>query len=93
MGTFKINWIKSDKNIDYWKTQPVVYVSYQDQILPVTITNDGVVCQDERLENYDFVEPVILDGRIFKKGQIIKRLSDLELDRSVIEQYDLNFQK
>ena len=70
----KINWIKSDKNIDYWKTQPVVYVNYQNQILPVTIIDNEVICQDKKLDNYDFVEPIVLEGRVFRKGAIIKKI-------------------
>lgn len=80
--TYKINWIVSDhQSITYWKEQKYKYVVYDNKILPVYIEDDQIMCQDEILEDYQFVEPIKLVGRVFIKGEIINRISDLELDR------------
>lgn len=86
--TYKINWIVSDNQlISYWEEQKYKYVVYDNKILPVYIEDDQVMCQDEVLEDYQFVEPIKLNGRVFIKGEIINRISDLELDSTIIDNY------
>ena len=88
---YKINWIVSDnQSIDYWKEQKYKYVVYDNKILPVYIEDNKVMCQDEILEDYQFVEPIKVMGRVFVKGEIINRISDLEIDQTIIEEYVKN---
>ena len=86
--TCKVNWIVSDNQLlSHWIEQKYKYVVFNDRILPVYIEDNKVVCQDEILEDYQFVEPIKLVGRIFVKGEIINRISDLEIDYTVINNY------